>query len=202
MEGNKKFTLISFIVVVVILIAVLAYVFSKNSSENITDPAINDLTNQLGNNVIARSNTDLLDGYKLYDASLYQVQYKSDWTGDVSATNPDMVVFLALDGITSINVVTEKLPMKYTAEQYTNASISSIKTTFGLKDSDISKEKTSVNGKEAYRLSYNLAITETETMLLTQTLFVSDLTAFIITYNNMGDFEDVYHNMENTFKVK
>ncbi|MCL2859932.1 MAG: hypothetical protein FWF46_05130 [Oscillospiraceae bacterium] len=97
-----------------------------------------------------------------------------------------------------INVITENLTTPYTLDQYVDESINNLKSTFNLEDSNIGKEKVSINGKDAYRISYSAsAVTR-----ITQTIFLSGSTAYIISYNSADNFFDVYHNMENTLVMK
>ena len=141
---------------------------------------------------------NLLDGYSLYETTNYTVQYKSDWSSVVSEDTPTMTVFSSPDKLGVINIVTEELPEQYTLEQYIDKSIKNIKPVFDLTDDDISKEPYSINGMDVYRLTYNV----NETTTVTQTIFLSNGSAYIVAYNNATDYFDVYHNMENTLIMK
>ena len=141
---------------------------------------------------------NLLDGYSLYETTNYTVQYKSDWLSTISEDTPTMTVFSSPDKLGMINIITEELPTKYTLEQYIDNSINNIKPVFHLTDDDISKELFSINGMNASRLSYKI----NETTTVTQTIFLSNTTVYIIAYNNATDYFDVYHNMENTLVMK
>ena len=148
--------------------------------------------------IIEYKANQLLDGYSLYNSENYTVQYKSDWTNAVSDTSPNMTVFSSPDGAGIINITTEQLTAEYTLDQFVDDSINLLKSNFHLVASDIGKEKISINGKDEYRISYNA----NETTRITQTILLSNGTAYAISYNSTLDYFDVYHNMENTLKVK
>ncbi|MCL2860399.1 MAG: hypothetical protein FWF46_07620 [Oscillospiraceae bacterium] len=161
----------------------------------------NTTTNDLSNTANQQPNISLLEGYKWYNSAYYSVQYKSDWTqqmGDSTNVNLETDIFYAPDNSTCVSVVTEQLAMAYTLDQYVNTSLDEIKTAYGLSDSDISKENVTVNGVNGYRISYLVSGT-VETI---QIILVKDKIGYVITYNNVGDYTDVYSNMENTFVIK
>ena len=148
--------------------------------------------------VVGSKSNNLLDGYSLYKAANYTVQYNSDWTSAVDKTNPDMIVFTSPDSLGIINVVTEQLSTKYNLDQYVDSFISLLKSNYNLVTSDIGKEKISINGVSAYRISYNA----NEITRITQTIFLLNSTAYAISYNSADNYFDVYHNMENTLVMK
>jgi len=148
--------------------------------------------------IIQQKPNNLLNGYSLYDSNNYTIQYKSDWTSNVNDTYPNTIIFTSPDKSGIINVITEQLPAEYTLDQFVDESISALTSNFNLVTSDISKEKISINGTDAYRISYKV----NEITRITQTVFLSNSTAYIISYNNSINYFDVYHNMENTLKMK
>jgi len=173
-KNNSK---ILIIIVIVVVIAILGFSLYK---------------------LVEYKSKKLLDGYLLYEATNYTIQYKNDWTRTANESVPNMMVFSSPNKLGIINVITENLTTKYTLDQYVDDSIANLKTTLNLTTEDIGKEKCSIIGTSAYRISYNA----NETTKIIQTIFLSNMTAYIISYNCAVDYFDVYHNMENTLVIK
>jgi len=142
-----------------------------------------------------------LQGYKTYYGYTYNVNYKEDWTHDDSTSSGyPMEVFLSPTGLSSVNIITESLPISYNIEQYKNASLQSLKNTYATSAFD--EEKITVNGYDAYRISYS-ATRNGMTLDIKQTLLVSGRNAYVITFSGTDeDAETIYHNMENSFVMK
>lgn len=143
----------------------------------------------------------LLDGYVQYEGDDFNIQYKSDWTtDDTEVSSMTARVFLSPTGLSTINVVKEDLPIKYTLDQYKEASLTNLQKTYTT--TEFNEEKVTVNDYEAYRISYTASVGAV-TLTVSQTLIVEDKKAFVITFSsNEEGMEEVYHNMENTFVIK
>ena len=172
-EANK----LKIFIVIIVVIAILSFFFYK---------------------VIGHPPNKSLDGYSIYEAANYTICYKSDWTSAIADDNPNMIVFSSTDNLGIINVITEDLTTKYTLDEYVDASIYNIKSILNLTDGDIGKEKVSINGVKAYRISYIAS----EITRIVQTIFLSDSTAYIVSFNSAIDYFDVYYNMEKTLVMK
>jgi len=174
-KKSKKNYLIALIVAIVVVIALLGFFVYK----------------------VLKPDT-LLDGYSFYETGKYKVQYKSDWSNTVDESTPNMTVFLSPDELGIINIITQELTEEYTLDKYVDDSIATLKSNLNLTDGDIGKEKLSIKAKSAYRISYNA----NDITRITQTIFLSNGAAYIISYNSNIDYFDVYHNMEDTLVMK
>ena len=145
--------------------------------------------------------TNELEGYTLFENSEYRLHYKEDWTTDETAVGSLTArVFLSPDGASTINIIKETLPIKYTIDQYKTASLSNLKNQYTT--TDFSEEKLTVDGNEAYRITYEADVSGM-TVKVSQTLVVEEKSAYVITFSGTDESAlEVYHNIENTFVIK
>ncbi|MCL2341589.1 MAG: hypothetical protein FWC53_00515 [Firmicutes bacterium] len=178
-KEGKKLKVLIVVIIAIIILGLSCYIIINHKSNSLLSGK-------------------LLNGYSLYESDNYTIQYKGDWTSSISDTYPNTRIFTSPDKSGIINVITEQVTKEYTLDKFIDDSINALASNFNLVPSDISKEKIWVNGTDAYRISYKI----NETTRITQTIFLSNLTAYTISYNSSVKYFDVYHNMENTLKMK
>jgi len=188
---KKILTLSVLMIVVAVLLTGCTNPFSKNDNSTENNTVTNTTTNSPA----------LLDGYTTYDGKKYSIQYSNDWTAQEDTTSSYPTdVFLSASGLSRVSVTLENLPIVYTLDQYTNASITNLQNNYTV--SEVNKDKVTVNGYDAYRISYNMTVSGKTTAIM-QTILVNNKTGYVLTYSGSdADGETVYHNMENSLVMK
>lgn len=103
------------------------------------------------------------------------------------------IIFADTTTGSNINLVTDSVSSSYTLSSYIDATISSLKSVFGDKlDGDISKEFVSLNGKDAYIISYTISQNDIK-VKATQICFIDNNTAYILTITSRNE----NYNQEN-----
>ena len=184
----KKLKLLSLFLVAVIVIFALTGCDMGTQKENEDNE---EYTEQV----------ESIEGYSIFEGNGYSVQYKNDWTTDETPLGSLTArVFLSPEGTSTINIIKEDLPIKYTIEQYKAASLTNLKNTYAT--AEFKEEKIKVSNLDAYRIEYEAEVNGIN-VKISQTLIVKDKVAFIITYSGTEDqAAEVYSNMEKTFMVK
>lgn len=188
----KKFLTLSILMIAVaVLLAGCTNPFNKNDNSTNNNTAANNVSHE----------PTLLDGYTTYSGKSYSINYKSDWTAQDNPTvSYPTDTFLSPSGLSQVSVTLESLPIVYTLDQYTNASLQNLQSNYTV--SDVSKDKVTVNGYDAYRISYDMTANG-NTATIMQTVLVNNKTGYVITYaGSDADGETVYHNMEDSIVMK
>ena len=139
----------------------------------------------------------LIDGFERHETDYYEIQFPSDWTRNGSR-------FIAPDESVEINIVREELPMAMSAEEYKEASLEALQNAFGASMRSTTTGEKTVNGMEAFTISYDLAMRGVPRPIATfQTLLTHNTTGFVITIAGITDeTREIYEQMLSTFAPK
>lgn len=153
-----------------------------------------------GNEAVLESVTPE-EGYSLFistDGNLSFV-YSNDWTSQEGSDGVAQV-FMAPDGMTRFNYITETLTIEYTLSQYANAGKTQLKNAY----SDITFDKDAelkIGSYDAYELEYDLQGTA-----IRQVFIVKDKVAYIFSFSAASgtteEYTSVINKMLESIRIK
>jgi len=199
---NKKIKL-SLLALLLMFTLVLTGCFGNNEDEDYdngeTDTRETQTQNQNNNQ---NRPGELLEGFERFENDYYEIQFPSDWEQSVQEMmGIEMPTFAAPGLRASVNIAMEELPGRLDLDEYREASVAMLEMVFGNAIGEVNAERVTVNGLQAYRITY----THNTLGEYTQTMIVDGTRAFIITLLEVGGYEGgtpIYNQMLNTFVIK
>jgi len=143
---------------------------------------------------------ELIEGFERFENDYFEIQFDNRWTQDATELmEMQVIAFLSPDGLATVNVIREEMPIRYNLEQYKNVSLQNARQMHGRNMGETTEERTTVNGLDAYKITYDLTQRGLTNEII-QVLIVCERTAFVISF--AGNDEDTFNKMLDTFVIK
>ena len=181
---KKYFTKFIYLVFAIVLVVSLTGCGNTENNSTSSDNATTKNNEEVVSPVVPE------EGYSLFDEDGVSFVYNDKWTVQDGASLSVAAFFVAEDGISNFNYVSEKLPLNYSIEQYLNLSKAQLEDAFGTLNytTDSARKFGPHDGHEVVYV----ATIEGTTLTFKQSFIIKDKVAYVFTYTAMNSGFDTY----------
>jgi len=141
------------------------------------------------------------EGYKLVETDLYSYSYPEKWSEpEVIKGQKGSQILNLPNGTSSISIVKDELPLKYSLEVYFNNTVKNLKEAGYVKKGKFKTRDTNYNGYVGKAITYEYSSDNIDYKVEQVVFLPRNKLAYVFTYTTMKDnFDDDYEVIKKTF---